>query len=101
MTSQEREDLVSYLVPYERGGVLGQLLNRHPDLRDEANVIARDMLDDVSVERISRKVAKLLLNIDIEDLGSRAGKKPWGYVEPSEAGGGSSSIRPSKGFKTI
>lgn len=88
MTGRKMDDLINCLEPHERGEVLGQLLKGHADLRDEASAIARGLLDDVSAERISKKVSELVLDIGREELGNRTGKKPWGYVEPSEAARG-------------
>jgi hypothetical protein len=62
-----------------------QILIHHPDLRDEANSIANDLLNDVSVEAVSEEVNDLILGVGLEVLGNRAGKQPWGYVEPGEA----------------
>jgi hypothetical protein len=85
MTRRKRKDTLSSLESDECAEVLRQLLNRYPDLRDEANSIASDLLDDASVEVVSDEVTDLVLGIGLEDLGRRAGKQPWGYVEPGEA----------------
>ena len=68
MTQRKGKDRISYLEHHEHAEVLGQLLKRHPGLRREANVIAEDLLDDVSVEAVSKQVAKLVLDIDSEKL---------------------------------
>lgn len=74
-------DLVDYLVAHERGEVLNQLLKKYVDLRREADAIARDLLDDVSVDATSVEVTERVLGIGMEELGARTGSKPWGYVE--------------------
>jgi len=85
MTHQKGKDLLSLLDFQERAEVLDQILNNHPALRDEANSIARDLLDEASVGVISEEVTGLVLSIDLESLNDRAGEHRWGYVEPSEA----------------
>ena len=42
------------------------------------------MLDEVSVEAVSKALSKRVLDIGIEGFWGRTGKKPWGYVEPGE-----------------
>jgi hypothetical protein len=85
MAHRKGKDTLSYLAPHERAEVLDQILSSHPHLRDEANSIASDLLNDTSVEAVSKEVTDLVLGIGLEVLGNRAGKKPWGYVEPGEA----------------
>ena len=85
MTRRKNKDLILYLEHHEHGKVLDQLLKGHPDLRGEANGIAESLLDHVSVEAVSKQVARLVLEIDREMFWGRSGRKPWGYVEPGEA----------------
>ncbi len=85
MTRRKSKDLILYLEHHEHRKVLDQLLKGHPDLRGEANAIAEHLLDHVSVEAVSKQVAKLVLEIDREKFWGRSGRKPWGYVEPGEA----------------
>lgn len=85
MTHQKGKDLLSLLDSHERAEALDQILNNHPDLRDEANSISRDLLDEASVEVISEEVTGLVLSIGLESLNDRAGEHRWGYVEPGEA----------------
>ena len=73
--------LVHYLAAQERGEVLDQLLKKYADLRREADAIAGDLLDAVSVDATSVDITKRVLDIDMEELGARTGRKPWGYVE--------------------
>ena len=79
------EDFLSALRPSEQGKVLAELLDRHPELRPEASSIAKDLMNDVSVEAIATQVTDLVACIDLEELHGRAGKHAWGYVEPDEA----------------
>ncbi len=53
MVHRKGKDTLSYLDPHERAEVLGQILSHHPELRNEANSIARDLLDDTSVAGVS------------------------------------------------
>ena len=85
MAQRKAKDMLSYLDPHELAKVLHQVLIRHPDLKDEANIIANDLLNDISVETVSEEVTDLVLGVGLEALGNRAGKRPWGYVEPGEA----------------
>ena len=85
MTRRNTKDLVRYLEDRECGEVLTQLLERHLDLRDEANVIAESLLGDVSAEVSSREVARQVRDLGVDRLWGRTGRKPWGYVAPGEA----------------
>lgn len=85
MARRKGKDILSYLDPHELAKVLHQILIRHRELRDEANSIASDLLNEISVEAVSEEVTDLILGVGVEVLGNRAGKQPWGYVEPGEA----------------
>ena len=83
MRRKKAKDTLDHLGPAECAQVLHALLGRHRDLRGEANEIAESLIDDVSVEAVADDVACLVGSIGIEDLGGRAGKQSWGYVEPN------------------
>jgi hypothetical protein len=85
VTRRRTKDLVRYLEDRECGEVLAQLLERHPVLRSETNVIAESLLGDVSAEVTSKEVARQVRDLDVDRLWGRTGRKPWGYVEPGEA----------------
>ncbi len=85
MTRRKTKDLVCYLEDRECGEVLAQLLESHPDLRGETNVIAKSLLGDVSAEVTSKEVAKQVRDLGVDRLWGRSGRKPWGYLEPGEA----------------
>jgi hypothetical protein len=85
MAHRKEKDILSYLDPQQLAEVLHQILIRHRDLREEANSIASDLLNDISVEAVSKEVTDMILGVGLEVLGNRAGKRPWGYVEPGEA----------------
>ena len=85
MPRKKAKDTLDHLGAEECAEVLRELLKRHRDLRGEANEIAESLIDDVSVEAVAEDVAYLVRSIGIEELGGRAGKQSWGYVEPSQA----------------
>ncbi|MGH7265533.1 MAG: hypothetical protein ACREMB_11870 [Candidatus Rokuibacteriota bacterium] len=65
--------------------VLRTLLERHPDLTAEAERLAKSAVTDVDVEAIAEDVEQAVLGLDLDDLNARAGRKRWGYVEPTDA----------------
>ena len=69
----------------EAASVLKCLLARHPELRPEAEMLAREVLTDVSVMAVADDVGAAVLQFDYDDLNARAGRHSWGYVEPVEA----------------
>ena len=85
-TSRTRKGRVlARLKPEEGAGVLRSLLERHPELVAEAEEIARARVTDVDPDAVAEDVQQAVLDLDIDDLGTRAGSKSWGYVEPTEA----------------
>ncbi|MGF1597284.1 MAG: hypothetical protein ACFCVK_10205 [Acidimicrobiales bacterium] len=74
------------LAPVERGEVLDALLIAHPELNDEAERIARDLLTAVSVEQVASEVEAALRWISLDALAARAGRvRGRGYVHETEA----------------
>jgi hypothetical protein len=71
----------------EAASVLRKLLDRHSELRSEAEAIATGMLTEISPFSVADEVEDALLQFDYDDLNGRAGRHSWGYVEPSEAAG--------------
>jgi hypothetical protein len=71
----------------EAASVLTKLLDRHKELRSEAEAIATGMLTEISPFSIADEVEDALLQFDYDDLNGRAGSHSFGYVEPSEAAG--------------
>jgi hypothetical protein len=69
----------------EAASVLNCLLQRHPELRTEAETAAQDLLGDVSFSTVADEVESAVLQFDYDDLNARAGGHSWGYVEPGEA----------------
>jgi hypothetical protein len=69
----------------ECAAVLRALLDRHPELAGEAEEIARRAVTDVDAEAVADEVEEAILSRDLDELDGRAGRKSWGYVDPSEA----------------
>lgn len=69
----------------ELAAVLKTLLGRHPDLKDEAEEIAVELLSSPSADDVADEVFSAVTSLGIESFHGRAGKQPWGYVEPSQA----------------
>jgi len=80
-------NLLDKLDDAEAASVLRKLLDRHSELRAEAEAVARDMLTGVSPFSVADEIEDALLQFDYDDLNGRAGSHSWGYVEPSEAAG--------------
>ena len=51
----------------------------------EAEEIARTAVANVDVDAVASDIEAAVLNLDMDDLGARSGRKRWGYVEPTEA----------------
>jgi hypothetical protein len=73
------------LKPDEAALVLRRLLEVHPDLRSEAEEMARSLLQEVKHEEIAAEIEDEIRALDYDDLNARAGRHEWGYVEPAEA----------------
>ncbi len=82
---KKKPNLIDRLESAEAADVLRRLLAGHPELRPEAEAIARSVLGEVSLDDIAGEVEGALLQFDYDDLNSRAGAHSWGYVEPTEA----------------
>jgi hypothetical protein len=78
-------DLLQRLSPEEAAAVLGHLLEKHPELRSEAEQFATDYVSSSSFEEVAQAVYDRIVSIDLNALSGRAGKHSWGYVEPGEA----------------
>ena len=69
----------------ESASVLKALVDHHPELRSEAEALAREALGEVSLFSVADDVEDAVLQFDYDDLNSRAGGHSGGYVEPTEA----------------
>jgi hypothetical protein len=87
VTGDSGVNLLDKLDDAEAAAVLHKLLDRHRDLRIEAEAVARDVLAGISAFSVADEIEDALLQFDYDDLNGRAGKQSWGYVEPSEAAG--------------
>lgn len=71
----------------EAADVLHTLVERHPELVAEAEEIARATVTEVDADVVAEDVEHAVLDLDNDDLDTRAGSHSWGYVEPTEAAG--------------
>ncbi|MBI2998469.1 MAG: hypothetical protein HYY46_08455 [Deltaproteobacteria bacterium] len=69
----------------EAAQVLRALLEKRPALAKEVEALAESVIGDVSVEDVADAVEDAVQGLDLEDLQGRAGRKVYGYVEPTEA----------------
>ena len=83
--STKRASVLDRLRPEEAQTVLQRLLAAHSELRPEAQQIAKSLLSEVEFECVADEVEDAVRDVDLDDLGSRAGKHSWGYTEPGEA----------------
>lgn len=66
--------------------MLGALLVAHPELRDEAEIIACELLMAVSIDQVASEVEAALRWISLDSLAARAGwVRGRGYVHETEA----------------
>ena len=77
--------LLERLSPEEAVAVLHQLLDKHQELRSEAEQFATKLVSSSSIEDIAEDAHHRVTSIDLDDLNGRAGAHSWGYVEPSQA----------------
>jgi hypothetical protein len=81
----KKPQVLDGLKPEEAHDVLNRLLAAHPELRAEAEQIARTALGEVSFEAIADEVEDAVRALDLDDLSGRAGRHAGGYVEPDQA----------------
>ncbi len=84
---QEAAAALEKLRPEEAAIILIQLLDKHPELKSEAEELATQMMSAASIEDVAEEVYLEITSVDLEALNGRAGSHSWGYVEPSEAAG--------------
>ena len=65
--------------------VLDALIERHPTLRGEAEEVAKDILVAPATSDVALAVRRAVAEVDWDAINRKAGRQPWGYVEPSEA----------------
>lgn len=70
----------------ERGRVLQQLLELHPELRDEAERLALDLLTRLDRETVAVEVQIALEAVSTTEVAAASGRQRGGYVDHHEAG---------------
>jgi len=86
--AQTPESALDVLMPEERSAVLAAVLTTHPDLVEDAEVAARELLTAATIEGVATDVSSVLGLIPLEDLGARAGRvQGRGYVHETDAAG--------------
>ena len=76
---------ISTLRVEESAEVLCELLREHPAISSEADAIAKRMLAEADYEEIASEVEDAVLEPELDELNSRAGRTRWGYVDPADA----------------
>lgn len=79
------KDVLAALTGDEGLAVLRALLAAHPELGEEAQALATRRLVTVDRRRVADAVVASIDALGLEDLGGRAGRQVYGYVEPGEA----------------
>ncbi|MBI5446719.1 MAG: hypothetical protein HY900_36565 [Deltaproteobacteria bacterium] len=77
--------MLQRLAPAEVAAVLNVLLGRYPNLREEAERIAVELLSFPSADEVSEGLYTALTSLGIDALNRRSGRQRGRYVEPSEA----------------
>ena len=77
--------LLERLSPEEAVAVLHRLLDKHAELRSEAEQFATKLVSSSSIEDIAEDAHYRVTSIDLDDLNGRAGAHSWGYVGPDQA----------------
>ncbi len=83
--SSRTRSALATLGAVELAGILEQLLRSRPELRAEAELIAREQLAGADLEAVAEEVEGALRSLTSDELNGRAGRQRWGYVEPTEA----------------
>lgn len=66
-------------------GVFEELLRRRPELRAEADRIARERLADAEPEAVADEIESELRSLSSDELNGGPGRQRWGYVDPTDA----------------
>src|SRR5437867_12954569 len=82
--SEPGKNLLDRLAVGEADAILRNLLEKHPELRQEAEQIAQVIVCTPSAEDIADEVFNAITDVDLDTLNERAGAHSWDYVEPSE-----------------
>jgi hypothetical protein len=84
-TSSRKRSALATLGPVDLAGVLEQLLRSRPELRAEAELIARERLASADLEAVAEEIVGELRSLSSDELNGRAGRQRWGYDEPTAA----------------
>jgi len=87
-TTQNSKNVLDKMLLDELGVVLRALLKKHPNLEQEVESTAVQMVSTPSVEDIASDVFDAVTSLGIDAFHGRTGKQSWGYVEPSQAAWG-------------
>jgi hypothetical protein len=79
------ESVLTSCTASEKALVLTVLLDDDPTLGQRAEDVARRTLARVDVDTVSDLIVEAILDLDTEDLATRAGPRRHGYVEPTDA----------------
>jgi hypothetical protein len=71
--SSRKRSALATLGPVELAGVLEQLLRSRPELRAEAELIAREQLAGADLETVAEEVVAELRSLASDELNGRAG----------------------------
>jgi hypothetical protein len=85
-TGRKLPNAVSALSEVEKSQLLDQLLSANPQLRQQAETLARQRLAEQDSSTVADHLTAALGSCELEQLNSRAGYQPGiGYVEAGEA----------------
>ncbi len=83
--ASRKKGALDRLTADEAATVLRLLLEKRPDTKKDAEILAKSVIGGVSVEAVSDDVEAAVDMLDLDDLNNRAGSHSHGYVEPTEA----------------
>ncbi len=70
---REHQSVLATLAPVEKGALLDQMLTTRPDLREQAEEVARRQLVEHDRDAVAANVEWTLSSHDIDELNTRAG----------------------------
>jgi hypothetical protein len=72
--------------PAVKGLVLDRLLDAHPDLVDEAHLLATAETRSIDIPTVALQVERALLTLPFTRIADRAGRRGGRYIDETEAG---------------
>jgi len=82
---RQKSDVLEKLCGEEAAQIVHALMQRHPDLREEAIELATALVAAVDARKLGSELGQRLLSLDIFDLSNRASREPWRHVEATES----------------